>query len=124
MDTSLLRYVGDSVLSFETIIWLVALGMKFAQRLYINLDIEQFSYEFRLENIKDQSLGTNNPRVHIRAGRQTAEHSIIARGACTILDLRAGSRAVVYSVIVQMFALFNVEMSQDTIDGWLNKLGK
>jgi len=124
MDASLLRYVGDSVLSFEAIIWLVALGMKFAQRLYVNLDIEQFSYEFRLENIKDQSLGTNNPSVHIRAGRRTAEHSIIARGACTILDLRAEWRAVVYSVIMQMFALFNVEMSQDTIDGWLNKLGK
>jgi hypothetical protein len=125
MDASLLHYVGDSVLSFETIIWLVALGIKFAQRLYVNLDVEQFSYEFKLENVKDQSLGTMNPsRVHVRGESRTAEHSIVAGGACTVLDLRSGWRAVVYAVIRQMFALFNLDMAQSTIDGWLDKLGR
>lgn len=124
MDASLLHYVSDSVLWFEAIIWLVALGVKFAQRLYVNLDVEQLSYEFKLENVKDQSLGTRSPHVHLRGDRRTADHSISAGGSCSILELRSGWRAVVYAVIREMFALFNLDMSQSTIDGWLDKLGK
>lgn len=69
-DASLLHYVKSSgeVIPFELLIWLVALALRFVQRLYTDLDASRFDYEFRLDGVRDQKLGTFDPaRLRITA---------------------------------------------------------
>jgi hypothetical protein len=126
MDARLLHYVMDGdrrVISFEAVIWLVALGIQFAQGLFHELETGEIEYEFKLEGVKDQSLGTLDQRgLRLNGNYQTADEVIVVKGACTLLELRSEWREVLYSVVKRIFILFNLEIGQAAIDQRLDEL--
>jgi hypothetical protein len=129
MHTRLIIYVRDEkggsvALPFEEVIYPVALGLRFAQRLYKELIPDgELTYEFRLEGIKGQRLGTfDDFRIHMRGTNYRASEDIIpARGTCSVLDLRSAWRPIAQRVLKELFSLFSWDIATSSIDQHLDK---
>jgi len=128
MFSRLLRYLADEagghVLPFEEVIYSVALGVLFAQRLYQQLAPNgQIEYEFALLATKGHRLGTYDKfmrRLHNEY--RSGEDLIVSRGSATVLDLRSAWRPVVHRVVKDLFILFNWEIQLIAIDQRLDEL--
>lgn len=126
MDASVLHYResdGKAVLPFEAIIWQVALGVQFMQRLYGELGATRVQYEFKLEGVAGQRLGSIDPhRLFFNGDYTTVDTMVSSNGERSVLELRSGWRSIVFEVVRDLFMMFNFTISAAAVEQRLNSL--
>ncbi|MEJ7598494.1 MAG: ATP-binding protein [Kofleriaceae bacterium] len=128
MYGGMLRYHEDHqdglILPFEGVIYVVALGFIFAQRLYESMAPHAaLSFTFRLTGVKQSRLGTFDKfRRRLHDEYRTSDDTITIRGTTTVLELRAGWRGVAQRVVKDMFVLFNWEIHPTNLTQRLDEI--
>jgi hypothetical protein len=127
MFARLLHYVDRKTaprIPFEDVVYGVALGLHFAQRLYQELVPDgQVELEFSLLGTQGQRLGTFEKFMRRMPDNfRSGEDVITSRTTVSVLDLRSAWREVVHRVLRELFALFNWSIESRAIDPLLDQL--
>lgn len=113
------------MLPFEEVIYPVALGLDFAQRLYQVLSPNgRFDYKFSLSGIKGQRLSSFDSHKFAmdRTNYFAGEEVITSHAACNVSELRSGWRTVAQRIIKDILILFNWDIEATTVDQRLDDL--
>lgn len=116
MWAKLLQYkneTGEALLPFEEIVWLVALGVSFAQRLLTEIMPEgRVSLEFALNGVQGHELGSFDEfvRTHHRltvGHLKSAQDTLVVPVSTAVSTLRSDWRKLVEDVSSKLLNLFN-----------------